>query len=47
MIFLYSQYVYLFSKNVSNDCKIVKYTILKIFSHFSVTNVDSIVELSL
>ena len=32
---------------MSNDCKTVKYTILKIFSNFSVKNVDCIVELFL
>ena len=30
---------------MSNDCKTVKYTILKAFSHFSVTTVDCIVAL--
>ena len=32
---------------MSNECKTVKYTILKTFIHFSETNVDCIVELLL
>ena len=32
---------------MSNECKTVKYIILKNFSHFSMTNVDGIVELSI
>ena len=32
---------------MSNECKTIKYTILKLFSHFSLTNVDCIVELLL
>ena len=46
IIFLYSPYIF-FSKIVSNEYKTIKYTILKTFGHFSVTNVDSIDELSL
>ena len=46
MIFFHTHNMYIFSKNMSHDCKTV-FFFLKTSGHFSMTNVDSIVDLSL